>query len=83
MGINPNTGQSEDRQAFILDEMRARVSQAKADGFDGIEFDTVDGWQNNTGLTITLDHMDHMTQRWTYLYKGKPGTSVFHYTRKN
>jgi hypothetical protein len=23
-----------------------------------------------------------MTQRWTYLYKGKPGTTVFHYTRK-
>ena len=37
---------------------------------------------HNTGLTITLEDKDHMTQRWTYLYKGKPGTTVFHYTRK-
>ena len=37
---------------------------------------------HNTGLTITLDDKDHMTQRWTYLYRGKPGTTVFHYTRK-
>ena len=43
---------------------------------------TPDDW-HNTGVTITLDDKDHMTQRWTYLYKGKPGTSVFHYTRKN
>jgi hypothetical protein len=37
---------------------------------------------HNTGLTLTLDDVDHMTQRWTYLYKGKPGVTVFHYTRK-
>lgn len=37
---------------------------------------------HNTGVTITLDNEDHMTQRWTYLYKGKAGTNVFHYTRK-
>jgi len=43
---------------------------------------TPDDW-HNTGLTITLDDKDHMTQRWTYLYKRTPGTSVFHYTRKN
>jgi hypothetical protein len=55
MGVNPNTGQLEDRQAFILDEMAARVNQVKADGFDGVEFDNVDAWQNNTGLTITSD----------------------------
>jgi len=55
MGVNPNTGLLEDRQAFILDEMTARVSQARADGFDGIEFDNVDAWQNNTGLTISSD----------------------------
>jgi len=42
---------------------------------------TPDDW-HNTGLTIRLDDKDHMTQRWTYLYKGKPGTTVFHYTRK-
>ena len=37
---------------------------------------------HNTELTIALDDKDHMTQRWTYLYKGKPGTTVIHYTRK-
>jgi hypothetical protein len=37
---------------------------------------------HNTGVTITLEDRDHMTQRWTYLYKGKPGTTVFHYSRK-
>jgi hypothetical protein len=37
---------------------------------------------HNTGLTITLEDKDHMTQHWTYLYKGKPGTTVLHYTRK-
>jgi hypothetical protein len=54
-GINPSTGQPEDRQAFILDQMRARVAQVKADGFDAVEFDNVDGWQNNTGLHLTAD----------------------------
>ena len=42
---------------------------------------TPDDW-HNTGVTLTLDDKDHMTQRWTYLYKGKTGTTVFHYTRK-
>jgi hypothetical protein len=37
---------------------------------------------HNTGITLTLDDKDHMTQRWTYLYKGKTGTTIFHYTRK-
>jgi len=40
-----------------------------------------DAW-HNTGLTITLDDTDHMTQRWTWLYKGKAGATVFKYTRK-
>ena len=42
---------------------------------------TPDDW-HNTGVTFTLDDKDHMTQRWTYLYKGKTGSTVFHYTRK-
>src|SRR5215510_2851329 len=42
---------------------------------------TPDDW-HNTGVTITLDDPNHMTQRWTYLYKGKTGTTVFNYTRK-
>ena len=42
---------------------------------------TPDDW-HNTGLTVTLDDKDHMTQRWTYLYKGQTGTAVFHYARR-
>jgi len=41
---------------------------------------TADDW-HNTGITITLDDSNHMTQTWTYLYKGKAGKTVFHYTR--
>ena len=41
---------------------------------------TADDW-HNTGITIALDDANHMTQTWTYLYKGKAGTTVFHYTR--
>ena len=42
---------------------------------------TPDEW-HNTGLTIILDDNDHMTQHWTYQYKGQSGTTGFHYTRK-
>jgi hypothetical protein len=42
---------------------------------------TPDDW-HNTGVTIKLDDPNHMTQRWTYLYKGKTGANGFHYTRK-
>jgi len=42
---------------------------------------TPDDW-HNTGITIRLDDPNHMTQTWTWLYKGKAGTTVFHYTRK-
>lgn len=42
---------------------------------------TPEDW-HNTSLTLTLDDADHMTQRWTYLYKGKEGTTTFHYARK-
>src|SRR5207253_3147161 len=42
---------------------------------------TPDDW-HNTGLMVTQPDKDHMTQRWTYQYKGKTGTTVFRYTRK-
>ncbi len=42
---------------------------------------TADDW-HNTGFTITLEDPNHMTQKWTYAYKGKTGTTLFHYTRK-
>ena len=41
---------------------------------------TPDDW-HNTGLTVILDDKDHITQRWTYLDKGKTGTTIFHYER--
>jgi len=37
---------------------------------------------HNTGLTFVHDDKDHITQRWTYSYKGTTGTNVFRYTRK-
>jgi hypothetical protein len=42
---------------------------------------TPDDW-HNTGLTITQQDADHITQRWTYQYKGTAGTTIFHYARK-
>jgi hypothetical protein len=36
---------------------------------------------HNTGLTITMEDARHLTQVWTYEYKGKEGTNVFHFTR--
>ena len=64
------TGVSEDLQRGITFTL-VRVTGMK----------TPDDW-HNTGITITLDDPNHMTQRWTYLYKGKMGTTIFHYTRK-
>ena len=43
---------------------------------------TADDW-HNTGVTITLDDVNHMTQKWTWTYQGKSGTRVFHYARKS
>ena len=39
------------------------------------------GAWHNTGLTVTLEDQDHLTQKWTYLSDGKPGTNFFHFTR--
>jgi hypothetical protein len=36
---------------------------------------------HNTGLTITMEDEQHLTQLWTYEYKGKKGSNVFHFTR--
>ena len=52
-GTNPNTGQVETAQQFILDELSARLAKAKTAGVDAIEFDNVDAYQNQTGLTIS------------------------------
>ena len=42
---------------------------------------TPDDW-HNTGVEVMLDDKDHLTQKWTYLYQGKTGTAIFHFTRK-
>jgi len=52
-GTNPNTGQTETAQQFIIDELSARLDKAKSLGVDAIEFDNVDAYQNKTGLTIS------------------------------
>ena len=52
-GINPNTGQRQTARAFLLDEMLARLKEARLIGVDAIEFDDVDGWQSHNGLNLT------------------------------
>jgi Glycoside-hydrolase family GH114 len=53
VGTNPNTGEQETAQRFLLDEMLARVKEAKLIGADAIEFDDVDGYQSHSGLAIS------------------------------
>ena len=36
---------------------------------------------HNTGLTVTMEDKQHLTQVWTYEYDGKIGTNTFHFTR--
>jgi len=38
---------------------------------------------HNTGLEVVIEDPDHLTQNWTYLYKGKTGTTTLHLTRKH
>lgn len=52
-GINPNTGRFETARRFLLDEMLARLREAKLIGVDAIEFDDVDAYQNDSGLSIS------------------------------
>jgi hypothetical protein len=41
---------------------------------------TPDDW-HNTGLVLTLEDRDHLTQEWTYLFKGQTDNRLFHLTR--
>lgn len=43
--------------------------------------ETPDDW-HNTGLTFIRNDANHITQHWTWAYKGKTGTSTFRYTRR-
>lgn len=37
---------------------------------------------HNTGLVVTLEDTNHLTQEWTYLSNGKTGKNLFHFTRE-
>ena len=39
-----------------------------------------DDW-HNTGLTVSQENSDHLTQEWTYQSKGKTGKTIFRFTR--
>jgi hypothetical protein len=41
---------------------------------------SADDW-HNTGLTVIQEDNDHLTQEWSYQFKGKTGKNVFHFTR--
>ena len=41
---------------------------------------TPDDW-HNTGLTVNMEDQQHLTQVWTYEYKGQKGTNTFRFTR--
>ncbi len=51
LNINNDKGQ----RTFILNQISARLDRCKADGFDAVEFDNVDAYQNRTGLSISAD----------------------------
>jgi len=38
---------------------------------------------HNTGLVMILEDQDHLTQEWSYHFKGKTGKNVFHFTREH
>jgi hypothetical protein len=65
------------------------VSVAPGDLTTGITFSfshvtgmkTPDDW-HNTGLTVSRDAAGRLTHHWTWLYKGKEGTTEFHFSRK-
>jgi alpha-amylase/alpha-mannosidase (GH57 family) len=41
---------------------------------------SADDW-HNTGLTVIQEDNDHLTQEWSYQFKGKSGKNIFHFTR--
>jgi hypothetical protein len=36
---------------------------------------------HNTSLTVIQEDNDHLTQEWSYQFKGKTGKNIFHFTR--
>ena len=57
--------------------------QAKSVAFSLVRvtgLNSPDDW-HNTGLVVTIEDREHLTQEWTYLYKGETGKTFFHFTR--
>lgn len=52
-GTNPNTGHAQNARQFLLDEMQARLKEARLIGVDAIEFDDVDAYQSRSGISIS------------------------------
>jgi Glycoside-hydrolase family GH114 len=50
-----NINNSQGQRDFVLAEVGKRVDRCVADGFDAVEFDNVDAYQNKTGLSISSD----------------------------
>lgn len=57
--------------------------QASSIGFSLVRVTglTSPGAWHNTGLVVTMEDRDHITQEWTYLSEGKTGKNSFHLTR--
>ena len=70
-GVNPNTGQAETAQQFIIDQLSARLDKAKSLGVDAVEFDNVDAYQNKTGLSITAATQEQFDAAIANLAHGK------------
>jgi hypothetical protein len=49
LDVNDDRGQ----RTFVLGRVAARVDRCKADGFDAVELDNVDGYANVTGLPLS------------------------------
>jgi len=64
------TGAITDPSAKSLTFSLSRVTGMKTPG----------DW-HNTGLTVTLEDKQHLTQVWTYEYSGKTGTNTFRFTK--
>jgi hypothetical protein len=58
--------------------------QAKSVGFSLVRVTglTSPGAWHNTGLVVTIEDRDHVTQEWTYLADGKSGRNSFHLTHQ-
>jgi hypothetical protein len=44
------------RLDVLLPIMEARIAMCQAKGFDAVEPDEIDGWENNTGFPLTYQH---------------------------